>query len=125
MRPSACAGRMSDIERETLMTVAIYGGAHAPRAAVAGRKSAPRKNFFALFLSALREMRRREARREIGRYAYLLPSAAELSVAVMAAGRDLICPVTQRVCMGDRSYLCKDYGCARKGGLSPHSEENF
>ena len=27
-------------------------------------------------------------------------------------------------CEGDLSYLCEDYGCARKGGLSPHSEEN-
>ncbi len=36
----------------------------------------------------------------------------------------LICPITARRCQGDLSYLCEDYGCARKGGLSPHSEEN-
>jgi hypothetical protein len=36
----------------------------------------------------------------------------------------LICPITARRCDGDLSYLCEDYGCARKGGLSPHSEEN-
>jgi hypothetical protein len=36
----------------------------------------------------------------------------------------LICPITARRCEGDLSYLCEDYGCARKGGLSPHSEEN-
>ena len=36
----------------------------------------------------------------------------------------LICPVTARRCEGDLSYLCEDYGCARKGGLSPHSDEN-
>jgi hypothetical protein len=46
-----------------------------------------------------------------------------------AADRDdgppsLICPITARRCEGDLSYLCEDYGCARKGGLSPHSEEN-
>ena len=35
-----------------------------------------------------------------------------------------ICPITARRCEGDLSYLCEDYGCARKGGLSPHSEEN-
>jgi len=36
----------------------------------------------------------------------------------------LICPITARRCEGDLSYLCEDYGCARKGGLSPRSEEN-
>jgi hypothetical protein len=35
------------------------------------------------------------------------------------------CPITGRPCEGDLSYLCEDYGCARKGGLSPHSDENF
>jgi len=36
-----------------------------------------------------------------------------------------LCPITSHPCEGDLSYLCEDYGCARKGGLSPHSEENF
>ena len=36
----------------------------------------------------------------------------------------ILCPITQHPCEGDLSYLCEDYGCARKGGLSPHSEEN-
>jgi hypothetical protein len=40
------------------------------------------------------------------------------------ATSSLICPITARRCEGDLSYLCEDYGCARKGGLSPHSEEN-
>ena len=35
-----------------------------------------------------------------------------------------ICPITARPCEGDLSHLCEGYGCARKGGLSPHSEEN-
>ena len=35
------------------------------------------------------------------------------------------CPITGRPCEGDLSYVCEDYGCARKGGLSPHSDENF
>jgi hypothetical protein len=35
------------------------------------------------------------------------------------------CPITGRPCEGDLAYLCPDYGCARKGGLSPRSEENF
>jgi hypothetical protein len=36
-----------------------------------------------------------------------------------------LCPITNYPCEGDRSYLCEEYGCARKGGLSPHSHENF
>jgi hypothetical protein len=35
-----------------------------------------------------------------------------------------LCPITGRPCEGDLSYLCEDYGCARKGGLSPRSDEN-
>jgi hypothetical protein len=36
-----------------------------------------------------------------------------------------VCPLTGRRCEGDLAYLCEDYGCARKAGLSPHSAENF
>ena len=36
----------------------------------------------------------------------------------------LICPIVGRRCEGDLAYLCEEYGCARKGGLSPRSEEN-
>ena len=36
-----------------------------------------------------------------------------------------ICPITAHPCEGDLSHLCEDYGCARKGGLSPRSEENL
>ena len=36
-----------------------------------------------------------------------------------------LCPITGYPCEGDLSHLCKDYGCARKGGLSPHSDENL
>ena len=35
------------------------------------------------------------------------------------------CPITGCACEGDLSHLCEDYGCARKGGLSPRSAENF
>jgi hypothetical protein len=42
------------------------------------------------------------------------------------AGKALLrCPITGHSCEGDLSHLCEDYGCARKGGLSPHSAENF
>jgi hypothetical protein len=37
----------------------------------------------------------------------------------------IICPITGYPCEGDLAYLCPEYGCARKGGLSPRSEENF
>ena len=37
----------------------------------------------------------------------------------------ILCPITGYPCEGDLSYLCEDYGCARKGGLSPNSEENL
>jgi len=37
----------------------------------------------------------------------------------------VLCPITGHPCEGDLSYLCEDYDCARKGGLSPHSEENL
>jgi hypothetical protein len=36
-----------------------------------------------------------------------------------------LCPITSYPCEGDLSHLCEDYGCARKGGLSPRSEENL
>jgi hypothetical protein len=35
-----------------------------------------------------------------------------------------LCPITNYPCEGDLSYLCEEYGCARKGGLSPRSDEN-
>jgi hypothetical protein len=37
----------------------------------------------------------------------------------------ILCPITGYRCEGDLSYLCEDYGCAHKGGLSPRSEENL
>jgi hypothetical protein len=36
----------------------------------------------------------------------------------------ILCPIIGYPCEGDLSYLCEGYGCARKGGLSPHSDEN-
>jgi len=35
----------------------------------------------------------------------------------------IICPITGHLCEGDLAYLCPDYGCARKGGLSPHQRK--
>jgi hypothetical protein len=43
-----------------------------------------------------------------------------------SGGKSLVvCPITGYPCEGDLSHLCEDYGCARKGGLSPQSDENF
>jgi hypothetical protein len=36
-----------------------------------------------------------------------------------------LCPITGHPCEGDLSQLCDEYGCARKGGLSPRSDENL
>jgi hypothetical protein len=49
------------------------------------------------------------------------------AAAPVSDGQELpeTCPVTGYPCDGDLAYLCKEYGCARKGGLSPRSEENF
>src|SRR5262249_6449530 len=107
------------------MDIAAYGGFRAPRAAASGRKSRRRGNLFALFVTALRKTRRREASREIERYAHLFSCATDVPPAGFSPGQDIICPITQRLCAGDLSHLCKDYGCARKGGLSPRSEENL
>ena len=35
------------------------------------------------------------------------------------------CAITGHPCEGDLSHLCEEYGCARKGGLSPRSDENL
>jgi hypothetical protein len=42
-----------------------------------------------------------------------------------ASEQRFVCPITGYPCEGDLSHLCEEYGCARKGGLSPHSEENW
>jgi hypothetical protein len=34
------------------------------------------------------------------------------------------CPITGEICRGVLAHLCEDYGCARKGGLSPNPGEN-
>ena len=39
-------------------------------------------------------------------------------------GGHLRCPVTGEACRGVLAHLCEDYGCARKGGLSPNPSEN-
>jgi len=40
-------------------------------------------------------------------------------------GGHVRCPVTGELCRGILAHLCEDYGCARKGGLSPDPREGF
>jgi len=53
------------------------------------------------------------------------PDIHDRSETFNASPSSIRCPITGYPCEGDLSYLCQDYGCARKGGLSPHSNENF
>jgi len=50
---------------------------------------------------------------------------ARLSHRLRHSRSQLLCPITGYACEGDLAHLCEDYGCARKGGLSPHSDENL
>jgi hypothetical protein len=50
--------------------------------------------------------------------------AGQSSTSCNAGAPLFLCPITRYPCEGDLSYLCEDYGCARKAGLSPQSEEN-
>jgi hypothetical protein len=47
------------------------------------------------------------------------------TAALIASKPPIRCPITGHSCQGDLSHLCEEYGCARKGGLSPRSEENL
>ena len=53
------------------------------------------------------------------------PDVHDRYTAFNASATSIRCPITGYPCDGDLSYLCEDYVCARKGGLSPHSDENF
>jgi hypothetical protein len=39
-------------------------------------------------------------------------------------GMRIRCSITGAPCDGDRAHLCVEWGCARKGGISPVSHEN-
>jgi hypothetical protein len=53
------------------------------------------------------------------------PNVHDSLASYNAGGCLFLCPITGRPCEGDLAYLCPEYGCARKGGLSPRSSENF
>jgi hypothetical protein len=52
------------------------------------------------------------------------PDVHQRATSGIAGAPLFLCPITGYPCEGDLSYLCEDYGCARKGGLSPRSDEN-
>ena len=99
-------------------------------------------------LNAMHESRRKEAVAALKRYGHLIGSEPQLerrtaatsgcaresrssscridmSVGQGGGGERIRCAITGRACDGDRAYLCDEWGCARKGGLSPISHENF
>lgn len=56
------------------MSAVTFGGAGTPAAAATeGVRFGARRSFLSRFLEALKETRRREARRVMERYTYLLP----------------------------------------------------
>jgi hypothetical protein len=94
-------------------------------------------------LDAMYDSRREEALRVLGRYDHLVgaKSQARLPISQRPAGARedsqtggfesqavygmrIRCSITGSPCEGDRAHLCVEWGCARKGGLSPMSHEN-
>ena len=53
------------------------------------------------------------------------PRDADWSTSIYGRHAPFPCPITSYPCEGDLSHLCEEYGCARKGGLSPRSNENL
>ena len=135
LRPEMNARMFAETsKRNNPMLAVTYGGVRTPATAFAKSvHSGLRNGFFARFMAALRETRRQQARCVIERYADLSSDESRLvssnpwllATAPSASERPLRCPITGHPCDGDLSHLCEDYGCARKGGLSPRSDENL
>jgi hypothetical protein len=53
------------------------------------------------------------------------PRGVDWSTSSYLRHAPFLCPITRYACEGDLSHLCEEYGCARKGGLSPRSHENL
>jgi len=97
-------------------------------------------------LEAMHESRRKQAMTVLGCYGDLIAESqsrtpvsqesarasdtngtsfeAYTTVAPGVYGMRIRCSITGAPCEGDRAYLCDEWGCARKGGLSPMSHEN-
>jgi hypothetical protein len=98
-------------------------------------------SFMRHLLEAMYESRREQAVAVLARYGDLIDSETQVSSSVSrnpaipggsrsAAGQAgygirIRCSITGAPCEGDRAELCVEWGCARKGGLSPISHENF
>jgi hypothetical protein len=109
--------------------------------------SARLRGWGAVFLDAMHRSRARQAAAIIRSHAHLLDgghsraSAAEArhELPSLGDGDDaalfpshlgasdgrMICPITAHPCDGDRSFVCEEFGCARKGGLSPSCCDAF
>jgi hypothetical protein len=97
-------------------------------------------SFMRHLLEAMYESRREQAVAVLARYGDLIDSEAQVRSSVSrkraipggsrsAAGQAVYgmrirCSITGAPCEGDRAHLCVEWGCARKGGLSPISHEN-
>jgi hypothetical protein len=98
-------------------------------------------SFMRHLLEAMYESRREQAVAVLARYGKLIDPEAQVRAPVSrkpamfagsagAAGQAVYgmrirCSITGAPCEGDRAELCIEWGCARKGGLSPLSHENF
>jgi hypothetical protein len=99
-------------------------------------------------LDAMYESRRQQAVAMLERYGHLIGSEAQTEARALGKpgrareaqsksrvidttvgqpsfGISVRCSITGAPCEGDRAHLCVEWGCARKGGLSPISHENF
>ena len=103
-------------------------------------------SFTQRLIEAIYESRRKQAMAVLGSYSDLIAESqsrtpvsqesarasdtngtsfeAYTTVAPGVYGIRIRCSITGAPCEGDRAYLCDEWGCARKGGLSPMSHEN-
>jgi hypothetical protein len=96
-------------------------------------------SFMRHLLEAMYQSRREQAVAVLARYGKLIDPEAQIrapvsqkpampiasAVGQVAYGMRIRCSITGAPCEGDRAELCIEWGCARKGGLSPISHENF
>lgn len=67
----------------------------------------------------------RELTGDTEKAAFCEERAAEGEEQLIGLRQRMTCPLTNAPCEGDLAHLCEDWGCARKGGLSPLSHENY
>ncbi len=110
-----------------------------PKVALALGRAA--ESFMRHLLEAMYESRREQAVAVLSRYGKLIdpeaqahspvsrkpamPDNSRTAAGPAVYGMHIRCSITGAPCEGDRAELCIEWGCARKGGLSPISHENF